>query len=103
MSEMTTTYKVDGEPLEPETLRCWAIVAEAAEAANDALELPLGVVPDATRKLYGDAQIALQKLRSLTHGIVVETDRYERAGRHDDALEAALGDAVFQGKIKKRS
>lgn len=100
---MTTTYKVDGEPLELESLRCWELVADAANKAIYSLEMPLGVVPDAIRELYVDAEEALRKLRSLAHGIVVETDHYERAGRHDDALETALADAVFQGRIKASS
>jgi hypothetical protein len=103
MSQMSTAYKLDGEPLELESLRCWRLVSDAANAAVSELEMPLGVVPDAIREMYVDAEEALRKLRSLAHGIVVETERYERTGRDDDALAAALEDAVFQGKIKRES
>lgn len=99
MTKMTATYFEDGEPVEPETLRCWELVADAAKSAADALEMPLGLVPDATRKLYVDAERACQKLRSVTHGILVQTENYARAGR-EDALEAAIDDAAFQGKVK---
>lgn len=100
MSRMTTNYMEDGKPLELETLRCWELVADAANKAVYALEMPLSVVPDDIRGMYVDAEEALRKLQSLARGIVVETERYERAGR-DNALEAALDDALFQGRIER--